>query len=58
LKFCLKIIRWNKTLNEKTGNLALALEQKIYSLQGVPFVVPEDLTKCMVGIFYWCWVAD
>jgi alpha,alpha-trehalase len=29
----------------------LAFEQKLYSLQGVPFVVQvEGLTKCMVGI--------
>jgi hypothetical protein len=36
VKFYLKIIRWCGNFEWETGNLALALEQKIYSLQGVP----------------------
>ncbi|SHF90316.1 alpha,alpha-trehalase [Flavobacterium micromati] len=38
-----------ETLNEKPGILALALEQKIYSLQGVPFVVPGGRFNEMYG---------
>jgi alpha,alpha-trehalase len=37
------------TLNTKPGILALALEQKIYSLQGVPFVVPGGRFNEMYG---------
>ena len=37
------------TLNKKPGILALALEQKIYSLQGVPFVVPGGRFNEMYG---------
>jgi alpha,alpha-trehalase len=37
------------TLNEKPGILALALEQKTYSLQGVPFVVPGGRFNEMYG---------
>lgn len=37
------------TLNSKPGILALALEQKIYSLQGVPFVVPGGRFNEMYG---------
>ncbi|MFV8370996.1 trehalase family glycosidase [Flavobacterium sp. LB2P74] len=38
-----------ETLNTKPGILALALEQKIYSLQGVPFVVPGGRFNEMYG---------
>ena len=38
-----------ETLNEKPGILALALEQKMYSLQGVPFVVPGGRFNEMYG---------
>ncbi|WP_426090863.1 trehalase family glycosidase [Flavobacterium sp. DSR3-2] len=38
-----------ETLNEKPGILALALEQKTYSLQGVPFVVPGGRFNEMYG---------
>lgn len=37
------------TLNTKPGILALALEQKLYSLQGVPFVVPGGRFNEMYG---------
>ncbi|CAM2808729.1 trehalase family glycosidase [Flavobacterium frigoris] len=37
------------TLNTKPGILALALEQKVYSLQGVPFVVPGGRFNEMYG---------
>lgn len=37
------------TLNKKPGILALALEQKVYSLQGVPFVVPGGRFNEMYG---------
>lgn len=37
------------TLNTKPGILALALEQKIYSLQGIPFVVPGGRFNEMYG---------
>lgn len=36
-------------LNTKPGILALALEQKIYSLQGIPFVVPGGRFNEMYG---------
>jgi alpha,alpha-trehalase len=38
-----------ETLNQRPGILALALEQKIYSLQGVPFVVPGGRFNEMYG---------
>lgn len=38
-----------ETLNTKPGILALALEQKLYSLQGVPFVVPGGRFNEMYG---------
>ena len=38
-----------ETLNNKPGILALALQQKIYSLQGVPFVVPGGRFNEMYG---------
>ncbi|EIA09409.1 trehalase family glycosidase [Flavobacterium frigoris] len=38
-----------ETLNTKPGILALALEQKTYSLQGVPFVVPGGRFNEMYG---------
>jgi len=38
-----------ETLNEKPGILALALQQKTYSLQGVPFVVPGGRFNEMYG---------
>ncbi|MGO4817533.1 trehalase family glycosidase [Flavobacterium sp. W22_SRS_FP1] len=38
-----------ETLNAKPGILALALEQKLYSLQGVPFVVPGGRFNEMYG---------
>ncbi len=38
-----------ETLNEKPGILALALQQKVYSLQGVPFVVPGGRFNEMYG---------
>jgi alpha,alpha-trehalase len=37
------------TLNTKPGILALALEQKLYSLQGIPFVVPGGRFNEMYG---------
>ncbi len=37
------------TLNTKPGILALGLEQKLYSLQGVPFVVPGGRFNEMYG---------
>jgi alpha,alpha-trehalase len=37
------------TLNKNPGILALALEQKLYSLQGVPFVVPGGRFNEMYG---------
>lgn len=37
------------TLDDKPGILALALQQKIYSLQGVPFVVPGGRFNEMYG---------
>jgi neutral trehalase len=42
-------VEYVETLNEKPGILALALEQKIYSLQGVPFVVPGGRFNEMYG---------
>ncbi len=42
-------VEYMETLNEKPGILALALEQKIYSLQGVPFVVPGGRFNEMYG---------
>ncbi|RDI52178.1 trehalase family glycosidase [Flavobacterium glaciei] len=42
-------VEFVETLNEKPGILALALEQKIYSLQGVPFVVPGGRFNEMYG---------
>ncbi|TDE05241.1 trehalase family glycosidase [Flavobacterium sandaracinum] len=42
-------IEYVATLNNKPGILALALEQKIYSLQGVPFVVPGGRFNEMYG---------
>lgn len=38
-----------ETLNTKPGILALALQQKTYSLQGVPFVVPGGRFNEMYG---------
>lgn len=38
-----------ETLNDKPGILALALEQKTYSLQGVPFIVPGGRFNEMYG---------
>ena len=38
-----------ETLNQRPGILALALEQKMYSLQGVPFVVPGGRFNEMYG---------
>lgn len=38
-----------ETLNAKPGILALALEQKLFSLQGVPFVVPGGRFNEMYG---------
>jgi alpha,alpha-trehalase len=38
-----------ETLNEKPGILSLALEQKIHSLQGVPFIVPGGRFNEMYG---------
>jgi alpha,alpha-trehalase len=38
-----------ETLNKKPGILALALQQKLYSLQGVPFVVPGGRFNEMYG---------
>ena len=42
-------VEYVETLNDKPGILALALEQKIYSLQGVPFVVPGGRFNEMYG---------
>jgi alpha,alpha-trehalase len=42
-------VEYVETLNEKPGILALALEQKIYSLQGVPFIVPGGRFNEMYG---------
>jgi alpha,alpha-trehalase len=42
-------VEYVETLNGKPGILALALEQKIYSLQGVPFVVPGGRFNEMYG---------
>ena len=42
-------VEYVETLNEKPGILALALEQKIYSLQGIPFVVPGGRFNEMYG---------
>lgn len=42
-------VEYVETLNEKPGILALALEQKTYSLQGVPFVVPGGRFNEMYG---------
>ncbi|MEC5164309.1 alpha,alpha-trehalase [Flavobacterium sp. PL11] len=38
-----------ETLNDKPGILALALEQKGYSLQGIPFIVPGGRFNEMYG---------
>jgi len=40
---------YTETLNHRPGILALALEQKIYGLQGVPFVVPGGRFNEMYG---------
>jgi len=42
-------VEYVETLNDKPGILALALEQKIYSLQGIPFVVPGGRFNEMYG---------
>ena len=42
-------VEYVETLNDKPGILALALEQKIYSLQGLPFVVPGGRFNEMYG---------
>lgn len=42
-------VEFVETLNANPGILALALEQKIYSLQGVPFVVPGGRFNEMYG---------
>jgi len=42
-------VEYVDTLNTKPGILALALEQKLYSLQGVPFVVPGGRFNEMYG---------
>jgi alpha,alpha-trehalase len=42
-------VEFIETLNDKPGILALALQQKIYSLQGVPFVVPGGRFNEMYG---------
>jgi alpha,alpha-trehalase len=42
-------VEYIETLNNKPGILALALQQKTYSLQGVPFVVPGGRFNEMYG---------